>query len=383
MLTYADFLDHVLAYAGTDAGVSASTRHRAAVQAAFKCFPGKHDWSYLWSVGRVLTSAPYSTGTVAYDHTGGAFERMLTLTTGTWPTWAASGFVVIDDVPYAVEARKSGTVLTLTENMNPGADVAALTTYEIRRDQYALPADFVACDEVVVNEVGSVLAWTHPRDWSSQRRVNTGPGQPQTFSLIGAANSPGQMRMTLYPAPDAEYAIDFLYRRQPRALRYADVNAGFATGSLDGMTITGSGTTFLAAHVGSVIRLGSDNQEAPTGPRGNNPAVYEGTITGYTSATSLTVDAAMPQAFDAVKYTISDPADIEEIGMSEYLLRECEFQFRLLSRMKPTPEETPAYDRAYTMALEADNRYRGRMAAKRGQSRRSGFDHYPMNFFSG
>ncbi|HUR52922.1 MAG TPA: hypothetical protein VMZ71_02240 [Gemmataceae bacterium] len=383
MLTYADLLDHVLAYAGTDAGASASTRHRAAVQAAMKCIPGKHDWAYLWALGRVTTSEPYSTGTVEFDYTGGLYERMLTLTTGTWPDWAASGYVVIADVPYAVDERKSATVLTLTSAMNPGADVAAGTTYEIRRDQYALPTDFVALDEVVLNEIGSVLAYTHPREWSSQRRVNTGPGQPCSFSLIGASNSPGGMRMVLTPAPDAVYYIDFLYRRQPRQMVFADTHIGTASGADASSTITGSGTAFLSSHVGSIIRLGADNQDTPTGPRGNNPALYEGTITAYTSANSISVSPPLTQAFDAVKYQISDPADIEEVGMSEYLLRECERQFRLLSRMKPTVEEERAHALGFTQALEADSRFSGREAVKRHQSRRSGFDHYPISFLGG
>jgi hypothetical protein len=232
----------------------------------------------------------------------------------------------------------------------------------------------------VVNDIGLVLQWQHPRVWSSQRRVNTGPGQPVTFSLIGANNSPGQMRMALWPAPNAVYYIDLLYRRKFRPLVYADVSDGLATGSLDGTTITGTNTAFLAAHVGSVIRLGADNQNAPTGPRGNNPALYEGTITAYTSATSVTVSPALPQAFDQVKYQISDPVDIEEVGMSEYVLRECERQFQILARMKRTDLDGEAYALAFTRALEADARFSGRLASGRMQGRRSGYVHYPISF---
>lgn len=316
-------------------------------------------------------------------NSGGATERRLTLTGGTWPDWAAQGSVVISNVPYLVEARLSSTVLTLASSASPAADIASGTSYEIRRDLYALPTDFVACDEVVVNEVGLVLEWQHPRTWASQRRVNTGPGRPVTFSLIGAANDPGEMRMALWPAPNAVYYIDMLYRRKFRPLVYADVNTGLASGSASGTTITGSGTAFAALHVGSVIRLGADNQDAPTGPRGNNPALYEGTITAYTSATSVTVSPALPQAFDQVKYQISDPVDIEEVGMSEYLLRECERQFRLLARMKETDGEATAYALAFTRALEADTRFSGRLASDRVQARRSGYVHYPISFFGG
>lgn len=380
MLTYADMLDHVLAYAGTDAGANASARNRSAVQAAFATFPGKHEWAYLWTVGRVNTDAPYSTGTVAFDLTGGLYERMLTLTGGTWPTWAALGYVVIANIPYAVESRKSGTVLTIKPEMCPVADITAGTTFDIRHDQYALPSDFVGVDEVVINDVGLVLEYQHPRDWSSQRRVNTGPAQPVAFSLIGANSTPGQMRLTLWPAPDSTYAVDFLYRRKPRTMVYADVSAGLASGTASGTTITGSGTAFLTQHVGSIIRLGADNQDAPTGIRGNNPAIFESTITTFTSATSVAVADSLPQDFDQVKYQISDPVDIEEVGMSEYILREMENQFRTLARMKKTDQDAQAYALAFTQALEADSRYSGRQASQRFQNRRSGFVHYPISF---
>jgi hypothetical protein len=380
VLTYADLLDHVLAYAGTDAGTSASARCRSAVQAAVKALAGRHEWQYLWAVGRLTTAAPYSTGTVAFDLTGGATERRLTLSGGTWPSWAVYGSLVIDNVPYTVEARLSDTVLTLSASACPAADVTAGTTYELRRDQYPLPSDLSGVDEAVVNDVGHVLEYAHPRDWSSQRRVNTGPGQPLTFSLVGSTLTPGEMRMALYPAPDAVYYIDFLYRRRPRELVYADVSDGLATGSSAGSTITGTNTTFRSAHVGSVIRLGADNQTAPTGPRGNAPALYEGTVTAYTSATSVTVSPVLPQDFDQVKYVLSDPADIEELGMSEYLLRECEKQFRRVARMKPVEGEEQDYALAFTQALEADQRYSGRRASDRVQSRRSGFLRYPIDF---
>lgn len=66
--------------------------------------------------------------------------------------------------------------------------------------------------------------------------------------------------------------------------------------------------------------------------------------------------------------------------MSEYLLRECERQFRILARMKDTDLDVSAYALAFTRALEADTRFSGRLASGRIQSRRSGYVHYPISF---
>lgn len=72
----------------------------------------------------------YSTGTVVYDHTGGANERQLTLTGGTWPTWAKSpGRIFINEDWYSLDTRVSDSIVTLKSTDNPGADVASTTFY--------------------------------------------------------------------------------------------------------------------------------------------------------------------------------------------------------------------------------------------------------------
>ena len=101
-----------------------------------------HDWSFLMPTATLSLNGAYSTGTIAYDHTGGANELQVTLSGGTWPSWAASGMIDIAGNDYPVESRVSDTVLTLDANNNPGADVAASTSYNLHQDDYELPDDF-------------------------------------------------------------------------------------------------------------------------------------------------------------------------------------------------------------------------------------------------
>lgn len=382
IVTYDDILDHILDYAGNDAAASATSRHRRAIQNAYQLIPTRHDWSYLRGIGRVTTVAAYDTGTIEYDYTGGASERMVTLTGGTWPTWVASGYLLIADVPYKVETRVSNSIVTLAEQSAPTADIAALTEYQALQDQYALPADFIAGDEAVVNEVGTMMQYVHPREWSSHRRVNSGPGQPVFYTYLGTTSPRGRISIAIWPPSDAAYLIDILYKRSMRPLVYAQVSDGFVAATADSTTITGSNTAFKAGMVGSIIRFGPDGGESvPTGPTGNEPAVVERTITAVASGTSLTVDEAMPDSITAAHYLISDPIDIEVVSMYEYFCREVEKQWRLISRSKATAEEisvdNAAYNRAWLQAREADNRDQSRAAAWRGMARRS-FSHMPI-----
>lgn len=385
IVTFDDMLDHLLAYAGMDAGASATALHRRAIQAAYQLIPSRHDWSYLRGICRVTTSTPYNTGTIAYDLTGGAYENMVTLSGGTWPTWAADGYVVISNIPYKVSERKSDTVLTLVAASAPAADIAAGTEYQILQDQYDLPFDFIAGDEATINEISTVLKYVHPRDWAAQRRVNSGPGQPMFHTYLGSPGTRGRLSVAIWPPSDASYVIDILYKRSMRPLSYSSISDGLAAVTADSTTVTGTSTAFKSGMVGSIIRFGVDlGKDIPTGVTGNNPFVYERTITAVASATSLTIDESIPEDIVAAPLLISDPIDISVDSMYEYFCRECEKQWRLLARSKPTVEEISVNNAAYSQSLqqarEADNRDQSRAASYRAQSRRSGFNHYPMNW---
>lgn len=384
-LTFSDILDHVLVYSGDDATKSATMRHKAAVQAAYITAPTKHEWMYLWALGRVQTDGALGTNVDASTLAYTVSTNTVTLTGATWPGWAEDGYLIINNVPYQIDSVIDSTHLSLEAATKPLEDVPALTSYFLLRDQYPVPPDLLAIDEVVVNEVGAVLEYMHPRNWASQRRTMTGPGQPWMFSLIGDKDRIGGMKMVLWPPPDGGYNVDFIYRRKMRPLVYAEERAGLVSLAHAATSVTGVGTNFRAGMAGSMIRFSADALEYPTGDRGMTPADFETRIATVTSTTTLTVEDAPGPTYSGVKYTISDPIDIDLAVMGEYMLRECERQFRTLTRMG-SPErlnEEATYMMALTQAMESDNRSSGRSAALRKQTRRSGFIHYPIQFTGG
>jgi hypothetical protein len=375
LLTFADLVDHVLAFGGTDAARETASNHRRAVQNAMRVLPTRHEWYYFWGIGRVTTVSPYTTGTVAYT----ASSRTLTLTGGTWPTWAALGYVYLQNIPYSVESRTSGSAIVLAAAEAPASDIAGPLGYSLFRDRFPMPADLIAVDETVTNAVGVTLEFVHPRNWSAPRRTNVGPGQPRAFTLIGDRTTKNLLDMAIWPAPDNVYAIDFLYRRKPRALAIEREATGLASISLGQQTVTGTGTAFKSVHVGSVIRLAADNAELPTGEGGLNAAAFEATVIGVDDGFTLSVDTAATEDLDRVKYVISDPVDIFVPSMGDFLLREIEKQWRLVCRTTPLPGEREEYDMALTRAMEADNLSSERTAVYRAMSRRTRRIHWPFN----
>ena len=99
LFTYQDAVDHIRDYFDiADLDVT-SRNYRAALRSvdqAYRDLPRKERWSYYERRFQKTTVAAQSTGTVKYDHTGGTYERQLTLTGATWPTDARLYNILID-----------------------------------------------------------------------------------------------------------------------------------------------------------------------------------------------------------------------------------------------------------------------------------------------
>jgi hypothetical protein len=362
MLTYRDAIEHVLDYLGGSSDELAVRDARKAVLAAYRDFPTEKSWAYLWTQGRVDLSAPYATGTIAYDHTGGASERLWTLSGGTWPSWAADGYLRVGDVIYRVDERLSGTTLTTEEVLSPTGDLDAGTEYTLYRDTYVLPVDFTAMDEALYERMFGVMTYRHPRSWLRANRMVDQSGDPRWFTVTGDERKyPNRLVLKVWPYPDQARSIDFMYRRAPRPLRLELAESGTVTVAASSSSITGSGTAFSSSHEGSVLRVSASLSLRPTSPVGDNVADFEGVITDVASAAAITVRGVPPFAttptFSAAgtKYTLSDPIDILEGVMLTAFLRLCEREISKLRSIKDRPSAGAAYQEALRKAKAADS----------------------------
>jgi hypothetical protein len=338
LYTYADGVQSLLDTAALDR-TGLNERHaRSALRFAYRDLPARHPWTYYYRQRILQTVASYDTGTVDFDYTGGTYERMLTLTTGTWPSWAAYGRVIIDSVHYEVEDRKSSTVVTLSETSNPGADVASGTTYTIYRNSYPLPANFGAIVKLwdVDANLPIFLIDQNSQHEALQVFYST-PGVPLHVTIRSTGKYVNGYEIIYGPPPSDIYTYDLLFQSYPRALAIDEYSTGTVSITSGTATVTGSNTTFPATCAGSIIRFGT----GPTKPSGylgsldgaDNPFVYQAVIKSRDSATGLTLEEAMPTTIatlSAVGYTISDPLDIEPQRMLTPLLRMAEGEFSRL-----------------------------------------------------
>jgi len=354
-----DTIEFLMDYLGLDVTKAVPRVARRAIRAALREIANARRWTYLYTHGRIFTNAQYGTGTVAYDHTGGAYERLLTLTGGTWPSWANYGSVRIGSTTYTVDQRIDGTRLTLDDVLNPGADVASGATFALYQDTYTLPEDFVGSDQGMADESWGGMDYVHPSDWlRATRYLYSTSNTPRFYTFRGSPKVPGRLAVSLFPFPDVSRSVDFIYHRRPRPITLDRYQTGTVTVNAAGSgttTVTGTGTVWTNSMVGSVIRLSNNAASYPTNFDGDSPYAEERNVVQVVSATQITVDETITTSYTGVKHRISDPIDIVDGSILEAFLRCAEMHASLQRSHKDREQAKASYQRALILAKEADS----------------------------
>jgi hypothetical protein len=164
------------------------------------------DWSYYHVHGRVVLQAPYSVGTVSSSGT------TVTLTGGTWPTWAATGgYLRVGEEVSQVAVRTSGSVITLSSGLSLKAAVSS-QPYTLYRSVYALPSDFRNMDEPSDEYNWWSGLYVTPDEAMKLERVSNSSGEPYHWTVIKDPDGTG-WAIKLVGYPTKLETLDFTYRR--------------------------------------------------------------------------------------------------------------------------------------------------------------------------
>lgn len=176
---------------------------------------GAHDWSFLRPLADVSTTAPYVTGTITIA------AGVVTLTGGTFPAWAASGLLQVNNRYYSVASRGSDTQITLDST---SVTVAAAASYKLARPEIPLDATFDAvANDSDLNYYPSPDCWYPPVKWRHDSTIRQLEGnnpeieRPVFYSVRTVTFDPtvgSRKVLALYPTPDQVYTL-----RVPMILR--------------------------------------------------------------------------------------------------------------------------------------------------------------------
>lgn len=154
-----------------------------------------HQWNFLNRPFFAHGESSYSTGTIA------ATDGVVTLSGGTFPSWADDAVLRVNSQSYFVASRDSGTQVTVLEG---GFDADASTTYALYRWRFSLPADY---GEII----GGV---TYNDGFSSRPLVNS---TQQTLRLRYAVNfqTTWPQEYAIFPRDDADDSADWYFGVYP------------------------------------------------------------------------------------------------------------------------------------------------------------------------
>ena len=340
-----------LAITFPNAGSNRSTGFtRMAVESAYRDIATRHPWSYLRRRSQLNTVASYSTGTIAYT----ASTYTLTLSSGTWPSWAKYGSVIISASVYKVASRTSDSVLVLDSVRSPVIDVAAGSSYTIYRAEYPLPADFARINSLT--EIGRAwqTRYVPPEEIFDLAAVLYAPSRPWRYTIAGTLQGKkGLQDLVFIPPPSTAQTFDVAYEAKPRP-RTLPKESFNGTVSISGATVTGVGTSFTSSMEGCIIRVG-DSGSVPTDASGASPSSEEYLIRTYVSSTELTLSDTATTA-SAVKYLIDDIVDIDPGEMMSLFDAMCKYAIARETMMDNRAELKIEMMEAQKLAMSADSK---------------------------
>jgi hypothetical protein len=167
-----------------------------------------YDWSFFKPIKDVSTTAPYTTGTLTI------VNGVVTLLTGTFPSWAADGLLKVSDGYYSVASRDSNSQITLDDTT---LDVAAGATYELARPEIPMDAAFEAIsgDSDLTyypdqTDLYSPVRMRHDSAIRTWQQDDPYFDRPMYFSVRTVEFDPtvgSRKVLAFYPAPDAVYVL--------------------------------------------------------------------------------------------------------------------------------------------------------------------------------
>jgi hypothetical protein len=169
-------------------------------------------WAWFQTHGTVSLQAPYSTGTLTFT----LGSANVTLATGTWPSWAASGKILYGGKWLRIASRTSDSVIVL-QTAWVEATVAG-AAYVLYRDEYTLPTD---CGRFARLFPGTGWVWGgEPVGLDDVLQAYNAYSGGQSYPRMWALYKD---QIILWPYPSTSTVVNIMYYRLPAELT-ADAN---------------------------------------------------------------------------------------------------------------------------------------------------------------
>jgi hypothetical protein len=346
MLTYYDAVEHLITSSFGGPQDSEQTDIRTAIQRAYSELSTIRDWNYYQTHGRIRFSINWN-GTVTYSQDTKFFD----LASGdAFPNNSVLCRMRVNNTVAKIATRVSNTRLLCDPILTPSSDFVSPTAATLYQDTFPLPSDFRSLDSPIDHVAWTRFIYVSADQAMKLENANNLAGPPHAWTVIKDPQGTGwAIKVIGYPVANSN--LDFTYRRLPRRLRISGHEASSRQGTvtISDTTVTGTGTAFTSAMVGSVLRIGTAT-DSPGSDGSLQPYQGEAVITAVASATSCTIATSLSAT--GVKYIVSDIVDMAP-GMFNGLLSCATYWLARIRGSKPD-NEFAMYQRDLRLAMESD-----------------------------
>lgn len=341
-----DMQDLLTRYLGNKVADENLIKVRMSINDALKELWGEHTWSWYQGQTVMQFDAPYETGTITFVYS----TLRLTLTGGTWPTWAVYGTIRVGTKYARITKRISDTVVEIESGTSFIADIASATSFKLYRSEYPIAANIRKMSYLYVQESGyRSMRYVPPSEYRSIIPGALG-NSPAFYTVQRDRQVLGGLVLVVWPFPNRAYTIRYSYIRLPYDVSVWGESTGKIACTADGNSVTGTGTAFESLHAECLLRVGRDALNVPTPRYGQYPYSHETRITDVASTTSLTVEPVHEFTRSNAKYLISNLVDIDEPIMRSAFTQQCFFE--LAKHEKMDDKSVAVIDKQRSMALQ-------------------------------
>jgi len=215
-LTYSTLQAYARRQMGDKVGTKADTEIQQSINDALGMIAKERRWLWYLSPGTI------STITV----TNGS--PTVTLSGGTFPTYAASGELSVAGQWFTISARGSGTSITLAVNYPGASGDYTAGGWLVYQDAYSLPTD---CMNFHKPLYGKTAAW-RPMPTSYENLLSY-KSDTQVSQDGAACFCVRKNQILLAPAPNSIRVLNFCYYRRPAAVASANDEADWDNNQYD------------------------------------------------------------------------------------------------------------------------------------------------------
>lgn len=346
MLTYYDAVEHLItsSFGGPQDGEQ--TDIRTSIQRAYSELSTIRDWNYYQTHGRIRFSINWH-GSVTYSQD----TRFFDLASGdAFPANSVLCRMRLNNTVAKIATRVSNTRLLCDPVLTPSSDFLNATVATLYQDTFPLPSDFRSLDSPIDHVAWTRFIYVSADQAMKLENANNLAGPPHAWTVIKDPQSTGwAIKVVGYPVANSN--LDFTYRRLPRRLRISGHEASSRQGTVTiaGTAVTGSGTAFTSAMVGSVLRVGTAT-DMPGSDGSLLPYQGEAVIASVASGTACTL--ATPLTATGAKYLVTDLVDMSP-GMNNGFLS-CAAYWLARTRGTKPDNAFAMYQRDLRLAMESD-----------------------------